>query len=163
VKHIGFSGGGSMFELGSVSDMQCFFSVIEKNKEKLQEPHLFLDRLYRRYVRFDELDAVETMMPSLRDIFSAIRTDESVLRKLGWQKEETMRDLSQKNLLDFFSRYFEAIEHCICMARLVHADHDEYIPLRTGVVDIPFFIYDKMRSLSEYDALGPDDPPFWLR
>jgi hypothetical protein len=163
MKHIGFFGGTSMFKLGSVSDMKCFFSVIERNREKLQEPNIFLDRLYRRYVRFDELDTVEATMPLLRTIFSAIHTDESVLSKFGWRKEETMRDLSQKNLLGIFSGYFKAIEHCICMARLVRADSNKYIPLRTGVVDIPDYIYDDLRPLSEFDALGPDDPPFWLR
>jgi hypothetical protein len=143
--------------------MQCFFSIIEKNKDKLDCPDLFLDRLYRRYVRPEEFDAAEAMMPQLRSIFSAIKTDKKLLRELGWKQEETTLDLSRDSLGDVFSFYFKTLEESIYMARRVYTKYGEYTSLRTGVVDIPDCMFDQIRPLSEYDALGSDDPPFWLR
>jgi hypothetical protein len=159
--HCGFLGGFNMFGLGTVPDMLCFFSIIEKNKNDLEYPQIFLDRLFRRYVCIKDVGKIEEMLPLLKVLFSKI--DVKNIKGFGWQGAETMLDLSHKNLLGVFERYFYAIEKCIEAVRLESEGCEKYRPLRTGIVDIPGYIYDDMRPLAEFDDLGSQDMPFWIR
>lgn len=56
MKHVGLQGGSSIFELGAVSDMRCFFSIINSVGDRVPDLEVYMDRLYRRYLRLENLD-----------------------------------------------------------------------------------------------------------
>jgi hypothetical protein len=95
MKHIGFSGGGAFCNRGSVSDMFCFFSIIEKNKNKLSNPAVFTDRLFRRYLRLEDLDSFKHLIQDVQAIFSGIHTNIVELKEYGWNPEETSLDIKR--------------------------------------------------------------------
>jgi hypothetical protein len=163
MKHIGFSGGGVFGNKGSVSDMLCFFSLIEKNKDKIKNHTIFTDRLFRRYLRFEDLETINPSIQDVRTIFSGIRTNAKKLEEFGWNPQETCLDISGKTLADVFSGYFDFIERCVESARSEFEFFGKYVPVKCTVTDIPDYVIEDLRPLSEYDTLGPDDPPFWLR
>jgi hypothetical protein len=163
MRHIGFSGGGSFGSVGSVSDMLCFFSIIEKNKDKLADSTIFMDRLFRRYLRLEDLEIIKPLIQDVRTIFSGIRTNIVELKECGWNFDETSLDTSGKTLADVFSRYFDMIESRVESALFSYEASGIYMPVKCTITDIPDYVIEKLRPLSEYDALGPDDPPFWLR
>jgi len=60
MKHVGLQGGSSIFELGAVSDMRCFFSIINSVGDRVPDLEVYMDRLYRRYLQLEDLDEKET-------------------------------------------------------------------------------------------------------
>lgn len=122
-----------MVELGSATEMIDFFEYIKK-----YEDNELLDRLYKKYVRFEELDETALMV-----------------RKL---KEGLSSDVEEK-----FSKYLSGIETCIESAKMFYNSWGIYQPVKAGVTDVPEYIQDKNRPQEQYDVLSPDDPPFWLR
>ncbi|CNH99839.1 Uncharacterised protein [Yersinia bercovieri] len=71
-------------------------------------------------------------------------------------------------LADVFSHYFSAFFECIESAEVMFEEFKsypgyQYEPLKVVITDMPLYLDDQHRSLDKYDALGPDDPPFWLR
>lgn len=126
-----------MVELGSPSEMDDFFSFCFNNL-KGNKNHAVLDRLYRKYVRFEELDEINKIIQELNGYLSP-------------------------DVKDKYSKYISGIETCIESAKLFYESWNIYQPVRVGITDIPFYIDDKRRPLNQYDALGPEELPFWLR
>ncbi|WP_338805017.1 hypothetical protein WDV76_07905 [Xenorhabdus griffiniae] len=67
------------------------------------------------------------------------------------------------DLLQKFQKYFEWLEHCIISAKGFYEDFGTYSPVKVIVTDIPYCITEIDRSLEEYDFLGANELPFWLR
>ncbi|PQQ34073.1 hypothetical protein C6H69_06865 [Photorhabdus luminescens] len=97
-----------------------------------------LDRLYKKYIRQYELEKISFLVKKIRNDFL---TDSEMC----------------------FIKYLDGIDTCIESAKLFYSSWGIYQPLKIGITDVPHYIDDKDRPLEQYDALGPDDPPFWLR
>ncbi|WP_134167095.1 hypothetical protein [Paraburkholderia caballeronis] len=74
MRKIGFNGGGLLYELGLASDVSLFFDCLgadtqEANHE--QDWSLLTDRLYRRYLRLDELEPAFALMEQVQEFFCA--------------------------------------------------------------------------------------------
>ncbi|AHG65586.1 hypothetical protein [Advenella mimigardefordensis] len=137
MKNVGFKGGSSMFEVGTPAEMEEFFNYL-RGKLVSREDLEILDRLYRKYIAYDDLDKVSQLVSSLRSN-PALMLDKKYLKNL------------------------DAIEHCIESAKVFYKNWGEYVPLKVGVTDVPYYIDDERLPLELYDALTNDDPPFWLR
>lgn len=136
MKHVGFIGGSSMVELESPLKMIDFIDFLNQKVISNEEKEV-VERLYKKYVRFEQLNIVLSMIERIK-----------------------------KNLpsnMDYFSKYLDGMETCVNSATIFHDSWKIYRPLRIGFTDIPDYIYDKERPLEQYDALGPNDPPFWVR
>ena len=171
MKTIGLAGGSLLSELGSKTDIHLFFDclntyVVAMHTE--QDWSLLSDRLYKRYLRLNELDAALALMEQVRKKFAALPSN-----AIHWQDYEETKaatnnrlDTSKGTLADIFERFFENFVRCCESAKNSHEMFKSYAgykyePVRFIVTDIPWFTAENMRPLEEYDAL--DGEPFWTR
>jgi hypothetical protein len=171
MRKIGFNGGGLLCELGPAPDMALFFSCLERYAEQdhpEQDWSLLTDRLYRRYLRREELEPALALMTQAQETFAqrpaktSIEWDEKMLAN----PEKSWLDPDQSTLADVFGRYFQGFANCVESARLNYETFKSYPgysyePVRTVISDLPGFARDKNKPLAEYDAL--EGEPFWLR
>jgi len=169
MRNIGFYGGGSICELGPVSDVILFWECIDHyaiQPHPEQDWSLLTDRLYRRYLKLEELDQASFLMDQIKEIFQNLPSSSVDWDALPKDPEQTRLDPTSPTLADIFKRYFEHFDHCVGSAKLSHYGLDSipgygYKPVKTVISDIPAYFLDKKRSLEEYDTLEGD--PFWLR
>lgn len=165
MRKIGFHGGHTIYELGPAPDMMLFFDCLKTYAEQdypEQDWSLLTDRLYRRYLRREEIDKASTLMEQVRQIFarlpaSAIDWDTSMLGNA----EKTWLDPKQPTLADVFSKYFENFAKACGSAKSFVEAFNIYQPVRVVISDLPGFARDKNKPLAEYDAL--EGKPFWLQ
>lgn len=171
MRMIGFSGGSSICELGPASDVVLFFECLKIYAEQEnpgQDWSLLTDRLYRRYLRLEELEKASSLMEQARKIFaqqraaSAVEWDAKMLDNV----EKSRLNPNQPTLAGVFSTYFEHFARCVESARLNYETFKSYPgytyePVRVVISDLPGFARDKNKPLAEYDAL--DGKPFWLQ
>lgn len=171
-RNIGIFGGGSIRILGPVSDVVLFFGCIKSFAvPEFPENNLALitDRLYRRYLKIEELDSAKKLMEEIHMIFSktpsgAIEWGDAMLGK----QEKTILNPDLDTLSDVFSKYFNSFFYCVGAARSSYESFKDYPdykyePVRIGISNVPNFMLDERRPLSDYDSLGDEEKPFWLR
>jgi hypothetical protein len=166
MRNIGFDGGHSIYELGPSSDVILFFDCLRCYVEQAnpnQDWSLLTDRLYRRYLRQDELDDALMLMNQARDIFSqcpsASAVEWDVLLSGGTERSRLKPNLP--TLADVFSTYFENFEKACGSAKSFVEAFKIYQPVRVVISDLAGFARDKNKPLPEYDAL--EGKPFWLQ
>ncbi len=135
MKNIGFMGGSSIFETGTVQEMIDFFDYLSGVNIPDLDKEL-IGSLYKKYIRYQDLDRFENLITELKKSSSA----------------------ESKYL-----KYFDAIITCIESAKMFYNSWEIYQPLKVGFTDMPYCIDDKDRPQELYDALTGDDLPFWLR
>jgi len=158
---MGFRGRTFTFDLGPGSDMVLFFICLNRfapEKHPELDWTLLTDRLYRRYIRKNELDDATVLMEKLKNIFAEIPT--SLLPKMT---NETKLDFSQPNLAMLFERFFRAFLSVRERALISDENFEEYLPVRVMPLNTGYLIRERNRPLEELDALSDTDPPFWLR
>lgn len=169
MKNIGFKGGGALYELGTVDDVVTFFYFLgyfTNKKFPKKDWCLLTDRLYRRYLKFEQADIAVLQMIAVKEIFLELDG-----RSIDWPSRDThgsRLDVKKKNLYCIFEKYFDAFFYCCESAKVNYEGFKsypgyEYEPVRVVESDMPGFIFDKIRPLEQYDALGADEKPFWLR
>ncbi|KGM27773.1 hypothetical protein [Photorhabdus akhurstii] len=172
MRHIGFSGGALIVELGTVNDVALFFECLKlfvEWKYPKQNWHLLTDRLYKRYLRLEDVEVAKEQMMQARQLFmelpsSVIEWDQTILA----DSEKSKLNPELLMLSDVFSRYFSAFLECLESAEVMYEEFKsypdyQYEPLKVVITDMPLYLDDQHRPLEQYDALSPDDPPFWLR
>lgn len=171
MRTIGIAGGSLLCELGSKTDIHLFFDCLNTyvvSKYSEQDWSLLSDRLYKRYLRLNELDAALALMEQVRQKFAALPSN-----AIDWQDYEGTKattknglDTTRGTLADVFERFFENFVRCSESAKNSYEMFKSYAgykyePVRFIVTDIPWFTAENMRSLEDYDAL--DGEPFWTR
>lgn len=160
---VGFDGGSSLFELGSVSDMQFFFDCIRFFVVPAcpnLDWSLLTDRFYRRYLRSEELKPAQHLMDIVKTVFGRTPSSAVDWGNMLSPNAVTRLDPSRPNLADVYSKYFEAFAHCRESAEISY-DENEYQPLMVVVTDLPRFFADKDRPLGDYETL--EGEPLWKR
>jgi len=158
MRNIGFDGGSSLCVLGPVSDVILFFdciNVFAVEDHPQRDWSLLTDRLYRRYLRLEELDAAVALMNEVKKIFATVSTS-----AVAWENPTTKLNPNEPNLADVFARYFDLFAHCVTSAKGFFEDWNSYQPVRIVISDLAEFVNEKERPLEEYDALKGE--PFWL-
>jgi hypothetical protein len=164
MKNVGFCGGYSILELGPVADMQVFFYAVEIAASRLsvgEDAHLLTDRLYRRYLRLEELDQAADLLQKIQKIMQKIPTKSVDWGDFKWDISYTNLEKSKKSLADLLEKYFNSAYEIISDAKHFEERFKEYTPVMTAVTDLPRVITDTNRPLAEYDAL--EGEPIWLR
>lgn len=152
---IGYSGGGLIAELGSVEDVQTFFSLIQKyvvSKHPTKNWSILIDRLYKRYLKAEELEIAIELMKIVEDEFK--------------KKEQLRINSGEKSIFTYFKSYFEKFLLCAEMIQLSYEEFGsspdyKYEPMKLVITDLPWYLIEQNRSLDEYDKLSTI--PFWLR
>lgn len=164
IHNIGIYGGHSVYELGPSSDMAAFFDCLDAYVVK-QRPEtdysLLTDRLYRRYLRFDELNTAVTLIGQIKEIFARTPSASVTWKSTSKDDAHTKLDVTRTTLAEVFADYFEKIIQAKESAESFYNSFNIYQPVRILVSDMPEFITDKKRSLDQYDTL--EGKPFWLR
>lgn len=153
--------------MGPVSDVVLFFECLNAfvvSKYLDQDWSLLSDRLYKRYLRQDELEESFALMEKVKSIFftlpsSSVEWDEDMQA----DRDRTWLDSRADTLGDVFSRYFDLFSKAKDSAVSFLDEFGIYQPLRILASGIPALMVEKKRPLNEYDALGLSDLPFWLR
>lgn len=167
MRKVGFHGGHTVYELGPVSDAALFFEclrVFVKNKYPDQDWSLLTDRLYRRYLKKEELEDAAKLMEKAKVIFSnlpssSIEWDENMLT----DSEKTWLDSRKEFLGDMFLRFFDLFFKAKESALSFFDEFGVYQPVKITASDMPEFVIEKKRPLEEYNTLRDNEEPFWLR
>lgn len=162
MRNIGICGGSSIRELGSVSDVTLFFDsvVAYAIPSTNRDWSLISDRLYKRYVRQEDLDETSGLMTDVKHAFSSVSSsavDWSNLNDLS--KSSSRLDSKQATLDLVFADYFVQFDYCVASAKIFYESWKIYQPVKVAISDIPAFMTDKKRPMAAYDAL--DGLPFW--
>jgi hypothetical protein len=169
MKTIALYGGGSLCELGPAADVQLFFDCVKEfvvHKFPEQDWSILTDRLYRRYIRMNELANAETMMGQIAQVFASLPNSAIDWDGITSPSEKTRLDPNKATLAEIFAKYFEHFAHCKESAEINYDAFKsypgyQYDPVKMIVADMPEFMADKNRSLEEYDVL--DGEPLWMR
>ena len=178
---IGISGASSVNSIGSVPDTKTFFECISIYYMKRgglfdkiagyfdvagsNKDEALLERLYRRYVRFEDLEATHAMIKKIKQAFIRIKTVNVDWSKTSFEAMDTKLDLSKETLADVFDKYFESFDKRINEINYFFDRYGEYHdPLRFAISDIPYHVIDTdLTPLSKYDELKEDELPLWAR
>lgn len=159
---VGLHGGHSIYELGTASDVHLFFELIDKCVAQARTERdwsILTDRLYRRYLRQEELGVATELMNEVRDVFATLPSS-----SVKWSERggvETRLNHALPTLADIFEKYFDNFSRA-CRSALSFMDcFKTYQPVKMVISDQPWFLLESQRTLDEYDAL--EGNPFWLR
>jgi hypothetical protein len=162
--NVGFCGGSAVRELGPASDMQVFFGCLHLAIPYLATGHdggLLTDRLYRRYLRLEELEPAAALLTQVHKILSDVPAKSVDWKSMGWVSALTKLSPSDQTVDLVIHRYLKGAQDLIDNARSYEKRFQEYRPVMTIISDLPRFVIDDRRPLAEYDALEGD--PMWLR
>lgn len=141
--NVGFCGGYDVYESGTPNEIKNFFNAINElaltNQNNL-DWSLVLDRLYKRYVRFDDLYKTKEVIDFCKNI----------LIKEGDSETDN-------EFLKYFRHFYSSLSSAISF----HETFGEYRPIKIIVTDLPWCILEEKRPLNEYDQLNGE--PFWSR
>ncbi|MBG7618776.1 hypothetical protein I5R65_04815 [Herbaspirillum sp. AP02] len=162
---IGIDGGHSVYETGTTSDFVLFFECLEyfvAKKNPDQDWTLLTDRLYRRYLKLEELNPAAILMKEVEEIFNKTSSSEVAWKQeLIGDKSKTWLDPSRANLADVFSGFFDNFKKARESSLSFFEVFKIYQPVKIVPADLAGIATEKVRSLQEYDVL--EGKPFWLR
>jgi len=102
-------------------------------------------------------------LDSVSDKFSRFSLNNVYLQSFGMDKNNSGLNLNENDLHAIFDRLFKAFDEALECTEVYYQGFNEYIAVRIGFTDAPYYIDDVNRASEQYDALGPNDQPFWLR
>ena len=166
MKNVGILAAMTLAEVGSVSDVKGFFnlivSLLEKGVRGSKYPYV-TEKLYRKSLSYKDLCEVKVELDSIEKELSCISNDNIEWLFFGVDKCNSRLDFEGENLSVVFKHFFKAFDEALECTEVYYQGFNEYIPVRVGFTDAPYYIDDVNRASDEYDSLGPNDPPFWLR
>jgi len=153
-------------EVGSAPDIKSFFnlvvSLLENSIKGSKYPRVS-EELYSGSLTYDEVYKVKCELDSVNDVFSRFSLHNVYLQSFGMDKNYFRLNLNGNDLHAVFDRLFKAFDEALECTEVYYQGFNEYRPVRVGFTDAPYYIDDVNRALEQYDALGPNDQPFWLR
>ncbi|WP_239375358.1 hypothetical protein [Snodgrassella gandavensis] len=168
-KDTGFCGGSSVFTLGTDSDMELFFDCISyylQPKYPEENWSILTDRLYRRYLKLEELDTAEFLIKLVEKEFKQLDQEAIDWSPILSGKAKSDLDKTKSTLYDIFERYFYAFHYCVESAKINYEDFKsdpdyEYEPVMVAITILPYSISYEQIPLSVFDNLGADEKPIW--
>jgi hypothetical protein len=140
----------------------CLRAYVEQEHPS-RDWSLLTDRLYRCYLRREELDDASALMEQARQIFAghpaALAVEWGPLQ--AGDPERSKPNPAQPNLADVFSKYFDSFKNACDSAKSFWDAFKIYQPVRVVIFDLPGFARNKNKPLAEYDLL--EGKPFWLQ
>jgi hypothetical protein len=164
MKNIGLFGGPTVAELGPAADVQLFFDCIASFVVPAvadRDWPLVTDRLYRRYVRREDLEPTQELINEVQNRFGAVASSAVDWTEIAGPNAVTRLDPAKPTLAAVFAAYFERFADCRGSAQIYFQTWQQYRPVKIGITDLPDAITEKNRPLAEYDSL--EGEPFWKR
>tara|TARA_B110000438_G_scaffold281377_1_gene307497 strand:+ start:353 stop:886 length:534 start_codon:yes stop_codon:yes gene_type:complete len=159
MKTIGYCGGGLLFRLGNEEEVESFFDCIRILQTSNDNFDQIVDRLYRKYIKFEDLDLARDAMRSIALLFKEANF-EDVVSKIS-VPSTTKLNFDRNNLFDIYSKFFSGFEDVIESSKYFYEDYGKYQPISIVVVDIP--AYDKYKRLPVSVFEKVQRSPIWLR
>jgi hypothetical protein len=156
MKKIGFNTTSLVCEIGNKFEVMFFFKCLNKyiTKYDIENIDLVSDRLYKKYVKLDDIECTLGILRRVRNIFESI-SYEGDFDGGGFGR----LNLNGKFLSDVFSGFFEAIELVFEQALVFYREFNRYVPIKIIIADIPGCISWEKKSLNEYESVEGD--PLW--
>lgn len=165
----GYIGGGHLYGLGSRAYVRSFFQAIDRYvfNESLYcklDWSLITDRLYRRTISDDMLDVAIGTMARMLQLMQYTPLSAVNWNSLGLcSPDERPKIRANANLRDFYLPFETGLVECGSGAKFAALEGAQYEPLRIGLASPAGLFVDGMRPVENYETLGPNDLPFWLR
>ena len=145
----------------------AFFDCIETYVAKSfpnENWKLITDRLYKRYLRPQELDAAVAKMNMIQKAFATVPNNVVDWTDYAVQDEEYHLNQHEKTLDIIFKTYFEAFYDCAEAAKLSYESYTqnpdfEYERVFFLISETPWSFVEKDRLDEDYEGLQGD--PFW--
>ncbi|HAF2130097.1 TPA: hypothetical protein G9F27_004366 [Salmonella enterica] len=166
MKNVGILAAMTLAEVGPVSDLKTFFNLVVsllENGIKGSKYPWVTEKLYSGSLTYDEVYKVKCELDSIREEFSRFSLSNIDLQSFGMDKNNSRLNLNGNDLHVVFDRLFKAFDEALECTEVYYKGFNEYIPVRIGFTDAPYYIDDVNRASEQYDALGPNEQPFWLR
>lgn len=162
-EHVGFTGGSILMDVGTEYDFLLFFECINSfvaKKYPNKNWSVITDRLYRKYLASNELDIAYSLMNEIQVEFRKIPIN-AICIDYSKSRLRKMENGYLYNLFyDFFHCFFDCLESSKYSFEESRKNEDyRYEPVFTINAQIPFYIMDKMKNLTEYDR--NEGRPFW--
>ena len=157
MKSVGYCGGGLLYRLGTAEDVKSFFDcikIIQTNKDDK-----IVERLYKKYIKIEELDVAKNVMKTLSIRFKEADKDNVILKISKPEKSEL--NFNQDNLFEIYFKFFSGFEDVVESAKYFYEDWNKYQPISIIIVDIPDCIKYKKLPIDVYEKVDGD--PIWLR
>ena len=162
-RYVCFFGGNSQSNNVTVNDFNLFFTITRDVAAVLPgyDWDLITDRLYRRYLKQDQLDEATKLMGILRTEFA--RYPRSQVNWIEHPVEPDYTALNNKlpTLADIFDPFFPAFDRAVGCARAHFKIFNQYLAVRIIVAGVEGIIYDNSLKLDDYE--NNDGAPFWAR
>lgn len=156
MKKIGFNTTSLVFEIGSKFEVMFFFKCVDKYiaKYDVEGIDLVSDRLYRKYVKFEDVESTLSVLRKVRHVFKSIPYEDD-FDGIGFDK----LDLDGKFLSEVFSVFFNAAESVFDHALVFYKEFNMYVPIKIIIADVPDCISWEKKSLKEYESV--EGEPLW--
>ncbi|QIM62164.1 hypothetical protein A1D29_01925 [Pasteurellaceae bacterium Orientalotternb1] len=111
-------------------------------RKKVPNHSLVTDRLYKRYVRFEDVEATFDIMKAAEDDFI----------------DENPEDREQYRV--FFQTFYDGVEE---VRYLLEVGDETPNRFQTGLLELPYEVQEKNLPSAYYDDLPEDAEPVWMR
>lgn len=133
------------------------------DKHPGQDWSLLTERLYRKYLKKEELENAASLMDEVKVVLLSVPS-----LSVKWDGSmqnygTTCLDLKKEYLGEIFLRFFDLFFKAKTSALSFFDEFGIYQPVKITISSMPEFIIEKKRPLEEYDFLRGDEKPFWLR
>lgn len=165
MRKIGFLGGHTVYELGPASDVVFFFHCLKTfvvGRFPAEDWGVLTDRLYRRYLRLNELEHAASLMLKAQEELSRETKFFVMFDEYIKHYSESWLNSDKDSLDGVFSRYFELFFLAKQSAISFFSEFKIYQPVRLVVSEMPMLMLEKRRPLDDYENLDINSLPFWL-
>jgi hypothetical protein len=167
----GIKGGGELCYLGSREYVDSFFKAIKiyvLNEALYRELDwsLITDQLYKRTIDNENLDLAIGTMARLLHLMRETPLSVVDWSALGVPEPATVPlalGHPTPSLRDLYINFEFGLARCASGVKFGALQNANYLPVRIGALSPQIYIYEDYRPAEHYEALGPNDVPYWLR
>jgi hypothetical protein len=159
VNTIGYLGGSLLVKLGSAEYVQSFFECVEELDFDEPVRSKIGDRLYRKYLKLDDLECACEAMGLVKNVFE--RTKLSEVLNSSYVSELKAEGRGDEILYSIYANFFSGFEDVVESSRYFYEDWGQYKRVFIGRVDVPH--YDMYKRIPDSVLEQVSDKPVWLR
>lgn len=162
VSDVGIKAGVMLQHLGTPAELSVFFALIDRHKSKSADGKLELvtDRLFKRTVAGDQLDALEAQLVESRRILDEVPADERFLKELRHSSPHTKVDRGAATVGGAFGKVFDTLIATLAFARGDKGLLGYVRPVHLQTWEGPMSYQHDYMKPEEFEK--PDMRPIWM-
>ena len=159
---VGIKAGVMLQHLGTAAEISALFALIDRHKSKSADGKLELvtDRLFKRTVPGDQLDALEAQLVESRRILDEIPADDRFLNELRPGRSTTKVDRGAPTVGGAFAKVFDTLIETLAFARGDEGLLGYIRPVRLQAWEGPMSYQHSYMKPEEFEK--PDMRPIWM-